>query len=245
MNTNFCITFTTIPSRLNSIHKTIDSIKRQTFKPKKIFLNVPYKYYRFPKIEISNQDLIKYEDDLVEISRCEDFGPATKIMGSLDKIKKFDCAIIIDDDHIYNNKMCEIFIKEFEKKNINYSYYIQKLFDIDMAQCADGFLINCKYLDDIKSFYNTYVKKNRNLFLDDDLWISIYLQKIKKSKIENLIGVFTKETNKQIVYDIHSSVDALSNKIHSPKKFINRRKIAKLEYLKFRIKNYFNKFNHL
>ena len=114
-----------------------------------------------------------------------------------------------------------------------------------MAQCADGFLINCKYLDDIKSFYNTYVKKNRNLFLDDDLWISIYLQKIKKSKIENLIGVFTKETNKQIVYDIHSSVDALSNKIHSPKKFINRRKIAKLEYLKFRIKNYFNKFNHL
>ena len=245
MNTNFCITFTTIPSRLNSIHKTIDSIKRQTFKPKKIFLNVPYKYYRFPKIEISNQDLIKYEDDLVEISRCEDFGPATKIMGSLDKIKKFDCAIIIDDDHIYNNKMCEIFIKEFEKKNINYSYYIQKLFDIDMAQCADGFLINCRYLDDIKSFYNTYVKKNRNLFLDDDLWISIYLQKIKKSKIENLIGVFTKETNKQIVYDIHSSVDALSNKIHSPKKFINRRKIAKLEYLKFRIKNYFNKFNHL
>ena len=245
MNTNFCITFTTIPSRLNSIHKTIDSIKRQTLKPKKIFLNVPYKYYRFPKIEISNQDLLKYEDDLVEITRCEDFGPATKIMGSLDKIKKFDCAIIIDDDHIYNNKMCEIFIKEFEKKNINYSYYIQKLFDIDIAQCADGFLINCKYLDDIKSFYNTYVKKNRNMFLDDDLWISIYLQKIKKSKIENLIGVFIKETNKQIVYDIHSSIDALSNKIHSPKKFINRRKIAKLEYLKFRIKNYFNKFNHL
>jgi len=116
MNTNFCITFTTIPSRLNSIHKTIESIKRQTLKPKKIFLNIPYKYYRFPKIEILNQDLIKYEDDLVEISRCEDFGPATKIMGSLNKVKKFDCAIIIDDDHIYNNKMCEIFIKEFEKK---------------------------------------------------------------------------------------------------------------------------------
>ena len=36
MKTNFCITFTTIPSRLNSIHKTIESIERQTLKPKKI-----------------------------------------------------------------------------------------------------------------------------------------------------------------------------------------------------------------
>lgn len=245
MNTNFCITFTTIPSRLNTIHKTIESIERQTLKPKKIFLNVPYKYYRFPKIRISNQELAKYESDLVEINRCDDFGPATKIMGSIDKVKKFDCAIIIDDDHIYNDKMCEIFIREFKKKAINYSYYIQKIFDINMAQCADGFLINTKYLDNIMFFYNTYVKKNRNMFLDDDLWISIYLQKIKKSEIENLIDLFSKETNKNLVYEVHSSIDALSDKIHSPNKFINRRKIAKLEYLKFRIKNYFNNFNHL
>ena len=55
MNTNFCITFTTIPSRLDSIHKTIKSIEQQTLKPSKIFLNVPNRYYRFPEIEITNQ----------------------------------------------------------------------------------------------------------------------------------------------------------------------------------------------
>ena len=114
-----------------------------------------------------------------------------------------------------------------------------------MAQCADGFLINCKNLDKIEKFYDIYVKKNRNLFLDDDLWLSIYLQKIKKTEIENLIDIFTKETNKKLVYEIHSSVDALSNYIHNPKKFINRRKIAKFEYLIFKLKNYFNNFNHL
>ena len=90
MSTKFCITLTTIPSRLNTIHKTIESIQRQTLKPNKIFLNIPYEYYRFPGITISNEKLINLESDLVEINRCEDFGPATKIMGSLNKVKDFD-----------------------------------------------------------------------------------------------------------------------------------------------------------
>ena len=245
MSTNFCITLTTIPSRLNTIHKTIESIQHQTLKPNKIFLNIPYEYYRFPGITISNEELINLESDLVEINRCEDFGPATKIMGSLNKVKDFDCAIIVDDDHVYNEKMCQIFISEFEKEKMNYSYYIQKIFDINMAQCADGFLINSKYLNDIRKFYDLYVKQNKNMFLDDDLWISIYLQIIKNAEIKNLINIFREETNKKLVYEVHSNVDALSDKIHSPKKFINRRKIAKFEYLKFRIKNYFNNFNQL
>ena len=103
-------------------------------------------------------------------------------MGSIDRVKNFDCAIIIDDDHIYNNKMCEIFIREFQKRSINYSYYIQKIFDLKMAQCADGFLINCKNLDKIEKFYDIYVKKNRNLFLDDDLWLSYICNKLKNQK---------------------------------------------------------------
>ena len=106
MNTNFCITLTTIPSRLENLHKTIDSITKQTLKPNKIFINVPIKYYRFPELTISNNELEKFESELVKINRCEDFGPATKIMGGLNDVLKFDCGIIIDDDHIYNEKMC-------------------------------------------------------------------------------------------------------------------------------------------
>ena len=112
-----------------------------------------------------------------------------------------------------------------------------------MAQCADGFLINCAHLNEIDKFYEIYVRKNKNMFLDDDLWISMYLQIIKKTKIENLIEKFRKETGKNLVYNIHSTVDALSDNIHSPKKFLNRRKIAKIEYIKFKIKNYFISFN--
>jgi hypothetical protein len=242
-DTNFCITFTTIPSRIKALKKTIKSIEKQTLKPNKIFLNIPYKYHRFPNTKILDSDLKNLKSELLEVSRCDDFGPATKIMGSLEKVKKYDCSIIIDDDHIYDNNFCEIFINAFEKERKNYSFYMQKIFDIEMAQCADGFLIENQNLDLIEKFYYKYVKNNKNLFLDDDLWISIYLQKIKLSKIENLIEIFRNKTGKYTVYDIHTSIDALSEKIHSPKKFLNRRKIAKIEYLKFTVKNYFSNFN--
>ena len=52
-------------------------------------------------------------------------------------------------------------------------------------------------------------------------------------------------TKKKLVYEIHSTVDALSDNIHNPKKFLNRRKIAKIEYIKFMIKNYFSSFNQV
>jgi hypothetical protein len=243
MNINFCVTFTTIPSRINTIYKTIKSIEKQSIKPNKIFLNIPIKYNRFPDLKINDSEIKKIKSDLVQINRCYDFGPGTKIMGSLNELKKYDCAIIIDDDHIYNAKMCEIFINEFLKKKSNYSFYIQKIFNLNMGQCADGFLINCSELNEIEKFYERYVKNNKNFFLDDDLWISIYLQIIKKGKILNLIDKFKKETNKELVYEIHSTLDALSNDFHNPKNFLNRRKIAKLEYIKFLIKNYFSNFN--
>ena len=54
-----------------------------------------------------------------------------------------------------------------------------------MAQCADGFLINTKLLDNIENFYEKYVKNNNNMFLDDDLWLAIYLQ-IEKNRLSKI-----------------------------------------------------------
>ena len=88
-DTNFCITFTTIPSRIKTLKKTIESIEKQTLKPNKIFLNIPYKYHRFPNTKILDSDLKNLKSELLEVSRCDDFGPATKIMGSLKKVKTF------------------------------------------------------------------------------------------------------------------------------------------------------------
>ena len=235
---NFCVSFTTLPSRIENINKTIDSINAQTLKANNIFLNLPYKFKRFKDYSFTERHLKSLEKYNLNIKRCEDHGPSTKLMGSLKDIKKYDCVIILDDDHVYHEEMFEIFINEFIKNKKNLSYYVQKVFKLNMGQGADGILINTKDLDNIDKFYKKYVSGNKNLFLNDDLWISLYLQFIKNNKIEDLSEEFKIKTNKNIVYKIHSDIDSIKNELS--KGFLNRRKIAKIEYCKFRIFNYFS-----
>ena len=175
----FCVSMSTIPSRIKSVYKTLDNIKKQTIQPDQIFLNIPYEYKRFKNEKINDHDLINLKRENLVINRCEDFGPGTKIMGSIENVKKYDCVIIIDDDHLYDENIFSIFIEEFTKKKINYSFYLNKIFNIKMGQCSDGFLINSDLLIGIETFYKKYVKNNTNMFMDDDLWLAIFLQKEK------------------------------------------------------------------
>lgn len=235
----FCVSMSTIPSRIKSVYKTLDNIKKQTIQPDQIFLNIPYEYKRFKNEKINDYDLINLKRENLVINRCEDFGPGTKIMGSIENVKKYDCVIIIDDDHLYDENIFSIFIEEFTKKKINYSFYLNKIFNIKMGQCSDGFLINSDLLIGIETFYKKYVKNNTNMFMDDDLWLAIFLQKEKKSEIKNLIKLFQKKKNKDIVYTQHdnSKINGLHLTIHKPGLFMNRRKIQKIEYLKYLIKS--------
>ncbi len=238
---SFCISMSTIPSRLKNIAEIIENINKQTLKPKKIFLNIPYNYKRFPNENINKEDLKKLNFENLEITRCEDYGPGTKIMGSIEKVRKYDCVIIIDDDHIYDLNMCEFFLEAFKKEQINYSFYLNKIFRIKMGQCSDGFLINTKLLDKIEKFYEIFVKNNRNMFLDDDLWLAIYLQKEKKSSIKNLMNEFKKKFNKNLIYEQNSNSkkDSLHLTVHKDGLILNRRKIHKIEYLRYLLKSFF------
>ena len=240
MTIKFCITLTTIPSRIETIEKTINSLNNQILKPNIIFLNIPYYYNRLnQKIDEKIVSQIKFDN--VEVVRCDDFGPSTSFLGPIDKIKdKYECMIIVNDDHVYDKNMTKIFIENFKENKINYSFYIQKIFKINMAQAADGFLINTDLITGAKNFYHKYVKNNKNLKVDDDLWISIYLQDVMKSKIVNLIDEFREKIKKNLVYEVHTNKDSLHMTVHKRKVFWNRRKIAKYEIIKFKIKNYFN-----
>ena len=50
----FCVSMSTIPSRIKSVHKTLDIIKKQTKQPEKIFLNIPLEYKRFKNEKIND-----------------------------------------------------------------------------------------------------------------------------------------------------------------------------------------------
>lgn len=231
----------TIPGRIDNINEILNKINEQTLKPNRIFLNIPHHFKRFKNEIITEEKIKKIRAENLEIKRCYDYGPGTKIMGSINEVKKFECVILLDDDHIYDSNIFEIFIENFKKDKINYSFYLNKIFNIKMGQCADGFLMNTNLLDKIEIFYEKYVKNNKNMFLDDDLWLAIYLQKEKKSIIKNLNDVFYKKTNKKIVYtqNKNSIIDSLYLNEHKDGFFLNRRKIQKIEYLKYIFKSKF------
>ncbi len=238
---SFCVSMSTIPARISNLNEILYKINGQTLKPNKIFLNIPYHYKRFMNETVSENKIKKINAKNLEIIRCDDYGPGTKIMGAIDRVKEFDCVILLDDDHIYDKNILEIFIENFIKERINYSFYLNTIFNIKMGQCADGFLINTELLDNIKIFYEKFVKNNKNMFLDDDLWLAIYLQKEKNSFIKNLKHIFYKKTNKKVVYkqNENSKINSLYLNEHKDGFILNRRKIQKIEYIKYILKSKF------
>jgi len=180
------ISISTIPQRLKNLNQSVESLLKQTRKPDKIFINIPYNYKRFNETIKDNQ-IPKFDNSLVEITRCEDCGPGTKLLGSLNKFEKNSLVILADDDHVYEDYMIEKFFYFYSKAPNNaYSFYVHPLGNFGIGQGADGFAINTNHLTGIKNFYDKVVRDYKELFLYDDLWISYFLYFFKKNKILSL-----------------------------------------------------------
>ena len=237
------ISITTIPKRIKNIQKSIDSLLQQTKVPDKIFINIPTKYKGFKEI-IENEDIPKFNEKKIEITRCEDYGPGTKLLGSLHKIKKDSLVILADDDHSYENYMVEKFHYFYSKAPENaYSFYVHPLNNFGVGQGADGFAINSNFLNGVDKFYNEVIKNNNELFIHDDLWTSFFLFYVKKIKILSLQSHLVSRKDKKIplIYNKHTFDEGL---ISSYSKDINdavreRDKIAikNVEYMFNKIKN--------
>ena len=147
------ISISTIPPRIKNLEKSVNSILNQTLKPDKIFLNIPYKYRRFEN-SVLDKDIPTFENKNVEITRCDDCGPGTKLLGSLKKLKKNSTIIFADDDQIYEDFMIEKLSYYYNKAPQNaYSFYVHPLGNFGIGQGADGFAINTNYLGGIVDFY--------------------------------------------------------------------------------------------
>jgi len=180
------ISISTIPQRLKNLNQSVESLLKQTRKPDKIFINIPYNYKRFNETIKDNQ-IPKFDNSLVEVTRCEDCGPGTKLLGSLNKFEKNSLVILADDDHVYEDYMVEKFFYFYSKAPNNaYSFYVHPLGNFGIGQGADGFAINTNHLTGIKNFYDKVVRDYKELFLYDDLWISYFLYFFKKNKILSL-----------------------------------------------------------
>ena len=199
------ISISTIPSRLKNLNESVQSLLKQTRKPDKIFINIPYKYRRFGETIEDNQ-IPKFDSSIVEVTRCEDCGPGTKLLGSLNKFKKNSLVILADDDHTYEDYMIEKFYYFYSRAPNNaYSFYVHPLGNFGIGQGADGFAINTNHLKGIQNFYDKIVKDYKELFLYDDLWISFFLYFFKKNKILSLQEHLKKDNDgkRSLIYKTH------------------------------------------
>ena len=199
------ISISAIPQRLKNLNQSVESLLKQTRKPDKIFINIPYNYKRFNETIKDNQ-IPKFDNSLVEVTRCEDCGPGTKLLGSLNKFEKNSLVILADDDHVYEDYMVEKFFYFYSKAPNNaYSFYVHPLGNFGIGQGADGFAINTNHLTGIKNFYDKVVRDYKELFLYDDLWISYFLYFFKKNKILSLQEHLKKnnEGKPSLIYKTH------------------------------------------
>ena len=219
MNNNYIISLTTIPSKFDNLHITIDSILNQTILPKKIIINIPERYnFRMNNSEITIEKLNEFKDkysrnEIININRTEeDYGPGTKLLGLLTSeiMNTIEISrtyiILIDDDVIYKPYMIEYFdkyIKEYKKEVC--SFYVYNIGDIKIAQGVDGFLIKLNILDNFLKYYRI-IKESNYIKYHDDFYISYYFY-LKEIEIE-----YIKPPNNCLIYETHyyTFIDALS-----------------------------------
>lgn len=94
-HTRYVVSLTTIPSRLQKLQPILDSYMNQSMKPEKIILNVPLEYMRFPGQHTQIPDFGPHV--LVNRTR-EDYGPATKLLGTLGLDIDPQAIILVSDD---------------------------------------------------------------------------------------------------------------------------------------------------
>jgi len=106
------VSLTTIPSRVRYLEEFSRSLLRQTVSPDRIELNLPHEYKRrkFTDLELAQVP------SCFDVHRCDDVGPATKLLPTLKRYWESDAVIIYcDDDRVYSEDWIERFLRYAEE----------------------------------------------------------------------------------------------------------------------------------
>ncbi len=93
------VTLTTTPSRITLLHYTLKSLLDQSRPPARIILNVPDFSIREQIAYAIPEELAALQS--LEIHRCDDLGPGTKLIPTLQRAAPDTPLLVVDDDRIY------------------------------------------------------------------------------------------------------------------------------------------------
>lgn len=188
------ISLTTIPSRINELDEVLDSLINQRLKADMIFINIPKQYKRFNQpIVIPDSFHTKYKNTVKVYFLDEDFGPATKFIGSLKnpEISKDDVIIVTDDDVVKKRNWTIKLLRCYEKNKI--CSFEERRLGKQILWGYLGYIFKKDIFDlnDMLSFYN---KIKNNCFLVDDHWLTGYCH-YKQIPIDNIRIIKASEIN--------------------------------------------------
>ena len=146
---------TTLPTRFDKIKTSIVSILQQV---NSLEINIPYVCKRTNEEYIIPEWLTQMER--VKIYRCEDNGPATKILDTL-KRHNDKYIFIMDDDTFYQQNIISEMLKESKKKRavctsgikfINNKYIQIKSGEVEVMEGFGGILLPPQVYNDFIYF---------------------------------------------------------------------------------------------
>lgn len=103
------VCLTTIPSRIGRLPGILKSLLYQSQRPQAIRLHIPHRSrregctYRIP------DEIQRLQS--VEIVRCTDWGPATKLLPALAAFDTEQKILVVDDDRLYPPDLVEVFAR--------------------------------------------------------------------------------------------------------------------------------------
>jgi len=183
------LSFTTIPERIQKSTAIVKDILTNIDGFEYLIVNIP-KIYKTFSWNLSDKDLEELKnirDRRLIINRTDDYGPLTKLLGTLQRFPIKDAILIIFDDNFYHHEAFKIIAeKQDENTNKSFTYYKYKYNNepllgsaakrcIDVAQGVDMISFWLSNLQHFRDYYNQ-IKHNKYCFYVDDLVISNYLK---------------------------------------------------------------------
>lgn len=186
------VSLTTIPTREDSVIKTIESIQAGTYKVNEIYVNLPEWYPRFGRGPDPNLET-KLVSMGVKVNTCKDYGSLTKLVPILDPETDPETLIVVlDDDVTYNKRVVEGLVRANEQfkcpvgysgiaypdtaiKHLGHNGFI--LFQghgqkTEILECAFGVLFPRKCLDGFPVPEPMTPDSDKYMYLTDDFIFS-------------------------------------------------------------------------
>lgn len=166
------VCLTTIPERLVSTHfqNVIRSLLRQQFPIKRIILNIPHVFQKTGQPYPDIPAWIKKQEKIV-INRCDDQGPATKLLGSFELIPEEDVIVIVDDDIIYREECIQRLYQQWQHHpEAVISHAIMNRESFKEVMGFGGYMFQKKVLNGILNYPHP-----TSCMKVDDTWISAFL----------------------------------------------------------------------